>query len=307
MNVDRRLKQFLAVAETGNVTAAANVLHVSQPTISVNMRRLEEDHGVQFFKRSSRGVQLTDFGKVLYEHVKVMARLDDHAAAEIRMLKSSHQKAIRIGTGFAWWSLFMRDISQQYRRDQVDVSLHIDICSSLDGLQNLLSGDIGCFVGTKVDRLNPKMGFEFEHLFTVQDAYFARKDHPLGGAECELTDVSRFPRLDVAPFVNRHLGLIERTTFDRMDLEAFQTQTGVCTTNSMTAGIDILQDTDTILIYPILCQHFFQKQGIAMLDVVDRPKTPIEIGMYRLTEKDPDRHLSNIMDLVRQSTQTMKR
>ena len=305
MHVDRRLRQFLAVAETGNVTAAAEVLHVSQPTISVNMRRLEEDHGVQFFKRSSRGVQLTDFGKVLYEHVKVMSRLDDHAAAEIRMLKSSHQKAIRVGCGFAWWSLFMRDISRQYRRDSDDVSLHIDICSSLDGLQNLLSGDIGCFVGTKVDRLNPKMGFEFEHLFAVQDAFFARKDHPLAGGECAVADVSMFPRLDVAPFVNRHLGLIERTTFDRLDAESFQMQTGVCTTNSMTAGIDILQDTDTILVYPILCQSFFQKHEIVMLDVADRPQTQIEIGIYRLTEKDPDPHLSNIMDRIRLSTQAM--
>ncbi len=93
--MDRRLRQFLAVAETGNVSAAAESLHVSQPTVSVNMRRLEEEHGVQFFKRSSRGVQLTDFGKVLYEHVKVMARLDDHAAAEIRILKASRQKAVK--------------------------------------------------------------------------------------------------------------------------------------------------------------------------------------------------------------------
>jgi DNA-binding transcriptional LysR family regulator len=250
-------------------------------------------------------VQLTDFGKVLYEHVKVMARLDDHAAAEIRMLKASHQKAIRIGTGFAWWSLFMRDIFQTYRRDHGDVSLHIDVCSSLDGLQNLLSGDIGCFVGTKVDSLNPKMGFVFEHLFTVEDGYFARKDHPLGAAEHTLADIAQFPRLDVAPFVNRHLGLIERAAIDQMGSERSHGQTGLCTTNSMTAGIDMLQDTDAILVYPILCEPFFQRHDVIMLDVVDRKRTLIEIGIYRLAEKKPDQHLSQILNHIRRSAKTM--
>ena len=46
--MDKRLRQFLAVAETGNVSVAAELLHVTQPTISVNLNKLEED---QLFSR----------------------------------------------------------------------------------------------------------------------------------------------------------------------------------------------------------------------------------------------------------------
>ncbi len=300
--MDRRLRQFLAVAETGNVSAAAESLHVSQPTVSVNMRRLEEEHGVQFFKRSSRGVQLTDFGKVLYEHVKVMARLDDHAAAEIRILKASRQKAMRIGTGFAWWSIFMREILTGYQKDHDQLSLHVDVCSSLDGLRNLLSGDIACFVGTKVTKLNDTMGFEFEHLFSVEDAFFARINHPLAHGVRSLRELSQYPKLDVAPFVNRHLGIIERTDFDPILVSKNLNQTGLFTTNSMTAGIDMLQDTDAILTYPILCRPYFQKHNVTMLDVADRPRQEIEIGIYRLAEKKPDQQLIGILDHIRRST-----
>lgn len=300
--MDRRLRQFLAVAETGNVSSAAQMLHVSQPTVSVNIRRLEEDHGVQLFKRSSRGVQLTDFGEVLYEHVKIMARLDEHAKAEIRILKASSQKAMRIATGFAWWSLFMRDIFNAYRGAHSQTSLHVDLCSSLDGLKNLLSGDIACFVGTKVAKLNDTMGFDFERLFCVEDAYFARADHPLAGTERTLSALAPYPKLDVAPFVNRHLGIVEREGFEATSLTRPPVQSGLYTTNSMTAGIDILCDTDAILTYPIVCKTYFEQRGLAMLDVVDRPKNQIEIGIYRLAEKTPDRQLAHILDAIRTST-----
>jgi DNA-binding transcriptional LysR family regulator len=299
--MDRRLRQFLAVAETGNVSAAAEVLHVSQPTVSVNIRRLEEEHGVQLFKRSSRGVQLTDFGQVLFEHVKIMARLDDHAKAEIQNLKLSAQKAMRIATGFAWWSLFMRDIFNTYRHGSRGVSLHIDVCSSLDGLRNLLSGDIACFVGTKVAHLNDTMGFEFEHLFSVEDAFFVRGGHPLMGQEHTTADLSQYPKLDVAPFVNRHHGIVERTNDDPKSVSLPPSQAGLYTTNSMTAGIDILSDTDAILTYPIVCAPYFEQHGITMLNVSDRQTKMIEIGIYRLAQKTPDQQLSNVIDLIRQS------
>ena len=148
--MDRSLKQFLAVAETGNVSLAAELLHVTQPTISVNLSKLEEDHGVKLFNRSSRGMTLTDFGEVLYEHAKVMARVSEHATAEIRLLKSSQEKAVRIGTGFSWWALFVRDMVLDFHQAQTGTSFHVDVCSSLDGLRNLMIGDISFFLGTKL-------------------------------------------------------------------------------------------------------------------------------------------------------------
>jgi DNA-binding transcriptional LysR family regulator len=175
------------------------------------------------------------------------------------------------------------------------------VCSSLDGLRNLLSGDIACFVGTKVAKLNDGMGFEFEHLFSVEDAFFARKDHPLAHGTRSQSELTQYPRLDVAPFVNRHLGIMKRTDFDTILVPKNVSQTSLLSTNSMTAGIDILQDTDAILTYPILCQPYFQKHDVTMIDVVDRPRQKIEIGIYRLAEKKPDRQLAGILEQVRRS------
>lgn len=299
MQMDRRLRQFLAVAETGNVSTAAEKLHVSQPTVSVNIRKLEQDHGVKLFKRSSRGVQLTEYGKVLYEHVKIMARLDEHAKTEIQSLKASRKRAMRIGTGFAWWSLFMRDIMNAHRAQNPDVSVHVDVCSSLDGLRNLLSGDISCFVGTKVERLSDTMGFDFERLFSVEDALFARAGHPLAGAQHGVAALNDYPRLDVAPFVNRHLGIIERTDFDPSLTRHVANERVLYSTNSVTTGINLLQDTDAILTYPDVFDNYFKQMDIARLDTFDFAKAPIDIGIYRLSEKKPDEGVRQMLAEIR--------
>ena len=60
---------FYTVANTGNISKAAKELYISQPAISKSIQKLEESVGCKLFSRSSRGVVLTDEGKLLYEHV----------------------------------------------------------------------------------------------------------------------------------------------------------------------------------------------------------------------------------------------
>lgn len=62
---DKRLKVFAAVVESGNFTAAASSLGLSQPAVSQNISELEKDLGVHLFDRSTRGeVRLTEQGRL---------------------------------------------------------------------------------------------------------------------------------------------------------------------------------------------------------------------------------------------------
>ena len=61
----RVMENYLAVVREGNISAAAQALHVSQPALSRQMRDLEEELGVTLFERGSRRIRLTEEGMIL--------------------------------------------------------------------------------------------------------------------------------------------------------------------------------------------------------------------------------------------------
>ncbi len=77
-----QLRTFLAIARTGNLTRAAAILATSQPAVSAQLRALEDELGVELFSRTSRGMELTEAGKVL----RAKAEEVDARAAELLAL-----------------------------------------------------------------------------------------------------------------------------------------------------------------------------------------------------------------------------
>ena len=70
---------FYTVANAGNISKAAKELYISQPAISKSIQKLEDGLECKLFSRSSRGVVLTDEGRLLYDHVSE-ARSEEHTS-----------------------------------------------------------------------------------------------------------------------------------------------------------------------------------------------------------------------------------
>ncbi|WP_321911806.1 MULTISPECIES: LysR family transcriptional regulator [unclassified Paraburkholderia] len=79
-----QLKTFAAVANVGSLSAAVPLLHLSQSTISEQVRKLEVRAGVPLFVRSKRGVELTPAGTRLLEHARRLVALNEAAFDEVR-------------------------------------------------------------------------------------------------------------------------------------------------------------------------------------------------------------------------------
>ncbi|MGH8779918.1 LysR family transcriptional regulator [Paraburkholderia sp.] len=100
----RNLKYFLAIADAGSVTRAADTLGVAQPALSQALTRMERDLGVKLFTRTRRGAALTPAGQAIVEDVRLsVARID---AASHRAREIGAQRGGRLTVGFASAALF---------------------------------------------------------------------------------------------------------------------------------------------------------------------------------------------------------
>src|SRR6202020_3474017 len=88
----RHLRYFVAVAEAGGLTGAAQrKLHTSQPSLSRQIRDLEEEVGAQLLTRRARGIELTPAGQTFLDHARLVLSQVDAAGEAARRGGHSHQ------------------------------------------------------------------------------------------------------------------------------------------------------------------------------------------------------------------------
>ncbi|HXZ07701.1 MAG TPA: LysR family transcriptional regulator [Paraburkholderia sp.] len=134
----RHLRYFVAVAETGSLTVAAEQrLHTSQPSLSRQIRDLEDQVGVELFSRSARGVELTAAGKAFLDHARLALTQVDAATEAARRAAQPQKQVFALGflTGqeMTWLPRAMQILSEELPKIDVTVSSHYspDLAESL--------------------------------------------------------------------------------------------------------------------------------------------------------------------------------
>lgn len=95
----RVLRYFLTVAREESITKAAEVLHITQPTLSRQLSQLEEETGTQLFHRGSRKITLTEEGRLLRRRAEEILELVDKTSRELHSSGGELEGTITIGSG----------------------------------------------------------------------------------------------------------------------------------------------------------------------------------------------------------------
>jgi DNA-binding transcriptional LysR family regulator len=187
----RQLKYFLAVAEELNFARAAERLHMTQPPLTVAIRKLEEELGVKLFERTTRRVQLTEAGERFRERAEKIVL--DVAAAKQDAADASDGRVGRLRVGFvssASYSLLPHGV-RQFRADHPRVELELVPAASGEQVEALLEGRLDVGILRDPERVP---GLELTPL--VQESLVAvlPADHPLAASrEIAPAELARFP------------------------------------------------------------------------------------------------------------------
>jgi DNA-binding transcriptional LysR family regulator len=143
------LRAFVAVAREGNVSRAATRLHLSQPAVSLQLKRLADETGLLLFTRTSQGLALTGDGAALLPQAeRVLAALEDFQHAAQR-LHSTVRGTLRIGTildpAFTRLGAFLRELVES--APQIATELRQGMSGSV--LEQIAQGalDVGFYLG----------------------------------------------------------------------------------------------------------------------------------------------------------------
>lgn len=188
----RLLKNFLVVAEKGNITEAAEVLHVSQPALTKSIQKLEDEFGIELFERISVGVRLTKYGEILQHHAKVMDNEYRHAVSRIEELRDGRTGALRIGAGPVWLVSILPPIIAEFQSKNTNVKISL-IGGVIDTLvPALINGELD-LICVSLDFPNRSEVIK-QPLFDIRHVLIADPNHPLSGeGEIDADRIHGFP------------------------------------------------------------------------------------------------------------------
>ena len=211
MRIDlRQLEMMDAVAQLGTLTRAADALHVTQPAISSQIRKLEEQVGLPLIEREGRGVRLTESGECVAHHAKRISQILEDLRGDLRQFKSVDKGVLRVAV-VSTANYFITEDIARFRTTHPGVEINLRVANRDEILEILAANETDLAItGQPPDDADlVARPFKENPLVVI-----APPDHPLIGR------VSVGPR-DLAqfPFVVREHGSGTRRVMERAFLE----------------------------------------------------------------------------------------
>ena len=174
----RQLQLFLAVAERLNLSQAAEAMNITQPGLSKSMHRLQQTLGARLYHRRGRGVELTEAGRALVRHAKLVETQLADARAEVIGIADGKWGHARIGAGPSWLSRHLPVTISHIMGRHPNIRFTVDTGFPDKLIGRLRLGELDVVVAALPNnRIDPDL--RFLRLTSDVIRVVGRKDHPL--------------------------------------------------------------------------------------------------------------------------------
>lgn len=173
----RVLKYFLTVAQEGTITKAAEILHVTQPTLSRQLKQLEDELGTPLMMRTNSQVALTEAGLLLEQRAKDILELSNRTVHELRHQKKSFGGTVSIASAGVFPATYVSKIIRKYKDEYPDNEFYL-YTSCADNIKDRLDKGLSSVIFVS----EPVESSKYEYVVLKQEwhwSLFVPKSDPI--------------------------------------------------------------------------------------------------------------------------------
>ncbi len=177
MNVTlRQLSAFVAVADTGSFTLAAERLFVTQSALSALIKELEQSLGLRLFDRSTRRLRLSATGRELYPQIEKILHDLQGVISEVGNLKALQRGSVRVAVPQLLACTLLPEVMAGFHALHPSVHLRLVDCAVESVMARVFSGEVDIGIGPERD---PNSDIDASPLFTLPFMVVLPAAHPL--------------------------------------------------------------------------------------------------------------------------------
>lgn len=199
------LRVFYHVAKTEQISKSAEILNVSQPAISQQIKSLEDQIGFKLFSRSKKGVKLTQEAEEIFAYCKNIFAQVESINHTLQNISSLDTGTLRIGASDTICKYYLIDKLKTFEELYPKIRYRVTNCTTNESLTLLKNNDVDiAFVHTPVTNQN----FTFRPCLTLEDYFVCSKDFDCSQIK-ELSDLTKYRTL-----------LLEKSSHSRKSLDS---------------------------------------------------------------------------------------
>ena len=260
------LPQFLAVCSTRSLTAAAEMMGVSQPALTQAIAKLERQLGVKFFDRTSRPLNITAYGQVLLDYARTLEGNTEALTAKLEAMKAGSGGILKVGCGPDWIHEILPVAITRLQAGNPDIRVNLTVALN-DDLRALLDAEKLDMFFASITDIYFGAAYETRVLLREEMLIVAHRGHPIHcGKPKSLEELADIPWVMTGDETfGRQL---MRRAFGRLGVKM---PLPVVETNSVRAMINVLRNS------PYL--GFLSRTHAFAYDDVEPVATTIEMPM----------------------------
>ncbi|MES2934360.1 MAG: LysR family transcriptional regulator [Pseudomonadota bacterium] len=262
----RQCLLLIALDEERNIHRAAEVLNMTQPAASKQIKDLEEMLEVKLFDRLPRGMRPTLYGETVIRHARMSLGSLARAHEEILALKSGLAGHVNVGVIMTPGMTLVPQAIVKVKQHSPSLRIGVQVESSNILLERLQQGALD-FLVARIFEQDDKTNLQYEELTEEPVCVVARIGHPLNDADdLGLRDIAGAGWLMSPP------GSVLRHRFEMMfRRDGLEPPTNMIDTTAILVVIGVLQQTDYLHVMPIDVARYFAQLGTVSILPIDLP------------------------------------